>query len=73
MKEDIQNCLNTLREGGIILYNTVWGIGCDASNPQAIQKIFDLKGRTYSKALITLLVRSDARKDVINMPESGRI
>ena len=72
MKEDIQNCLNTLREGGIILYptDTVWGIGCDASNPQAIQKIFDLKGRTSSKALITL-VGSEVmlERTVINMPE----
>ena len=72
MKEDIQNCLNTLREGGIILYptDTVWGIGCDASNPQAIQKIYDLKGRTSSKALITL-VGSEVmlERTVINMPE----
>ena len=72
MKEDIQNCLNTLREGGIILYptDTVWGIGCDASNPQAIQKIYDLKGRISSKALITL-VGSEVmlERTVINMPE----
>ena len=72
MKEDIQNCLNTLREGGIILYptDTVWGIGCDASNPQAIQKIYDLKGRTSSKALITL-VGSEVmlERTVLNMPE----
>ncbi len=72
MKEDIQNCLNTLREGGIILYptDTVWGIGCDANNPQAIQKIYDLKGRTSSKALITL-VGSEVmlERTVLNMPE----
>ena len=72
MKEDIQNCLNTLRKGGIILYptDTVWGIGCDASNPQAIQKIYDLKGRTFSKALITL-VGSEVmlERTVLNMPE----
>ena len=72
MKEDIQNCLNTLREGGIILYptDTVWGIGCDASNPQAIQKIFDLKGRTSSKALITLVCSEVMlERTVLNMPE----
>ena len=72
MKEDIQNCINTLREGGIILYptDTVWGIGCDASNPKAIQKIYDLKGRTFSKALITL-VGSEVmlERTVLNMPE----
>ena len=72
MKEDIQNCLNTLRKGGIILYptDTVWGIGCDASNTQAIQKIYDLKGRTSSKAFITL-VGSEVmlERTVINIPE----
>ena len=72
MKEDIQTCLNTLREGGIILYptDTVWGIGCDASNPKAIQKIYDLKGRTSSKAFITL-VGSEVmlERSVLNMPE----
>ena len=72
MKEDIQNCLNTLREGGIILYptDTVWGIGCDASNPLAIQKIYDLKGRTSSKALITLVCSEVMlERTVLNKPE----
>ena len=72
MKEDIKNCLNTLRKGGIILYptDTVWGIGCDATNPQAIQKIYDLKGRSSAKALITL-VGSEVmlERTVVNMPE----
>ena len=72
MKEDIQNCLYTLRKGGIILYptDTVWVIGCDASNTQAIQKIYDLKGRTSSKAFITL-VGSEVmlERTVINIPE----
>ena len=72
MKEDIQNCLDILRSGGIILYptDTVWGIGCDASNPLAIQKVFDLKGRSSSKALITL-VGSEImlERTVVNMPD----
>ena len=72
MKENIQNCINTLKKGGIILYptDTVWGIGCDASNPKAIQKIYDLKGRTSSKALITLVgCEVMLERIVINMPE----
>jgi len=56
-EEDIQLCLTTLQKGGIILYptDTVWGIGCDATNEEAVAKIFDLKKRVDSKALIVLL------------------
>ena len=72
MKEDIQNCLDILRSGGLILYptDTVWGIGCDASNPDTIQKIFNLKGRSSSKALI-VLVGSEVMLEstVVNMPD----
>lgn len=53
MKEAIQ----ILRNGGVILYpsDTIWGIGCDATNPDAVDKIFKIKQRTSSKSLITLL------------------
>ena len=72
MKTDIQSCLDTLRSGGIILYptDTVWGLGCDAANPEAIQKIFNLKGRASSKALI-VLVGSEImlERTVVNMPD----
>jgi L-threonylcarbamoyladenylate synthase len=56
-EEDIQLCLTTLQKGGIILYptDTVWGIGCDATNEEAVAKIFNLKKRVDSKALIVLL------------------
>jgi len=56
-EEDIQVCLSTLQKGGLILYptDTVWGIGCDATNEEAVAKIFDLKKRVDSKALIVLL------------------
>lgn len=56
-EEDIQLCLNTLQKGGIILYptDTVWGIGCDATNEEAVAKIFDLKKRVDTKAMIILL------------------
>ena len=57
MHQEIKNCLEHLKNGGLILYptDTVWGIGCDASNPAAVQKIFDLKQRADSKALICLV------------------
>jgi L-threonylcarbamoyladenylate synthase len=56
-EKDIMNCLAVLKNGGTILYptDTVWGIGCDATNALAVQKVFDLKKREQSRALIVLL------------------
>ena len=53
-KEDIQNAVNVMRQGGVILYptDTVWGIGCDATNEEAVAKVFKIKQRDDSKALI---------------------
>lgn len=61
-KEDIRKAQQVLREGGTILYptDTVWGIGCDATNPEAVKKVYALKRRDDSKALITL-VESDGQ------------
>jgi L-threonylcarbamoyladenylate synthase len=55
--EDIKNCLKTLKEGGVILYptDTVWGLGCDATNSKAVEKIFEIKSRSESKGLIILV------------------
>jgi L-threonylcarbamoyladenylate synthase len=57
MNEEINKALKTLKEGGLILYptDTVWGIGCDASNSEAVEKVFKLKQRNDSKALICLV------------------
>ena len=56
-KTDINQALETLRSGGLILYptDTIWGIGCDATNPEAVDRIYQLKGRDPSKSLIILL------------------
>ena len=56
MQEEIIKCLVVLNNGGLILYptDTVWGIGCDATNPEAIKKIYQLKQREDSKSLICL-------------------
>lgn len=61
-EEDIRNAVRVLREGGVILYptDTVWGIGCDATNAEAVAKVYKMKQRDDSKALICL-VDSDAR------------
>ena len=54
---EINDCLNVLKSGGVILYptDTVWGIGCDATNASAVEKIFKIKNRPESKSLITLV------------------
>ena len=55
--EELSNALTVLKRGGIILYptDTVWGIGCDATNADAIDKIYALKKRSEEKALICLV------------------
>lgn len=56
-EEDIKNAVDVLKKGGIILYptDTVWGIGCDATNEQAVKKIYDLKRRVESKSMLVLV------------------
>lgn len=56
MNESIQKALEVLRSGGIILYptDTVWGIGCDATDPEAVAKIYAIKKREDSKSLVLL-------------------
>lgn len=60
-EDDIRKCTKVLEQGGTILYptDTVWGIGCDALDPSAIEKVFILKQRPKEKSLIVLL--ADAR------------
>jgi len=61
-EEDIRKAVEVLRKGGVILYptDTVWGIGCDATNSEAVKRVYDIRQRDDSKALICL-VDSDAR------------
>lgn len=61
-EQDIKNAVEILRKGGVILYptDTVWGIGCDATNSEAVKRVYEIKERQDSKALICL-VDSDAR------------
>ena len=56
-REDLQNALRVLREGGVILYptDTVWGIGCDATNAEAVARVYAIKKRVDSKAMLVLL------------------
>lgn len=61
MEEQIQQALEVLKRGGIILYptDTVWGIGCDATQPEAVARIFALKQRDDAKSMIVLLDRPE--------------
>ena len=61
-EDDIRNAVEVMRKGGVILYptDTVWGIGCDATNAEAVARVYEIKKRADSKALICL-VDSDAR------------
>lgn len=56
MKEEILKAVEVLRKGGVILYptDTVWGIGCDATNEEAVKRIYDIKHRDDSKSLVLL-------------------
>jgi L-threonylcarbamoyladenylate synthase len=61
---DLEHCLDVLEKGGIILYptDTVWGLGCDACNPAAVDRIFRIKQRPPQKAMIILVAD---QKDII--------
>ncbi|MBC7826972.1 MAG: threonylcarbamoyl-AMP synthase [Chitinophagaceae bacterium] len=61
---DIELCLKVLEDGGLILYptDTVWGIGCDATNASAVKKIYELKDRTETKTMIVLVAEE---KDIL--------
>lgn len=56
-KNDIDNCLEILEKGGIILYptDTIWGIGCDATNANAVENIIQLKNRSANKSFVVLI------------------
>jgi len=71
-QDEINKCIEILESGGLILYptDTVWGIGCDATNELAVKKVFHLKQRDDSKALICL-VANDAmlERHIEQVPE----
>ena len=56
MEEDLKNALKVLKNGGVILYptDTIWGLGCDATNENAVKRIFQIKQREDSKSMLVL-------------------
>ena len=57
VQDDLRRAVDTMRRGGVILYptDTIWGLGCDARNSEAVRHVFEIKRRADSKALITLV------------------
>lgn len=71
-EEDLKESLNTLRQGGVLLYptDTIWGLGCDPTNESAVNKIFQLKSRGENKSLIILAASlSMIERYVTDIPE----
>lgn len=68
---DLTQAIETLQSGGTILYptDTIWGIGCDATNPEAVKKIFDIKKREQNKSLIILVESEKRLQDLVDVPE----
>ncbi len=72
MTQEINKTIEVLKSGGLILYptDTVWGIGCDATNEDAVQKIYELKQREISKGMICLVANDYMlEKHVKKVPE----
>lgn len=72
IQEEVNKAVEVLKAGGIILYptDTVWGIGCDATNPEAVAKIYALKGSVNKKGMIVLLDKPiNVARYVRNVPE----
>ena len=71
-KYDIENCIKVLSSGGLILYptDTVWGIGCDPTNEEAVSKIYKLKNRNESKSMIVLVAEEN---DILNYTDTTNL
>ena len=56
-REDLKKACEVMQKGGVILYptDTIWGIGCDATNPKAVKRVYDIKKRADSKAMLVLV------------------
>jgi L-threonylcarbamoyladenylate synthase len=74
MEIQIKKAAEVIKAGGTILYptDTIWGIGCDATNPEAVKKVFEIKRREESKSLVTLVCDLDMlARYVKEIPEAA--
>ena len=75
MNDDIKQCIEILKGGGLILYptDTIWGIGCDATNDCAVQRVYELKHRADNKAMLVLLDSVESLDHyIVDVPEMAR-
>ncbi|MDR2683065.1 MAG: threonylcarbamoyl-AMP synthase [Dysgonamonadaceae bacterium] len=75
MEEEINKAYNIIRQGGIILYptDTIWGIGCDATNAEAVRRIYDLKQRPDTHSMLVLIDSADYLPHYVeNLPEVAK-
>ncbi len=65
LENEVKNCVDVLTNGGVILYptDTIWGLGCDATNEKAVAKIFEIKKRVTSKSLIVIVEHAAMLKE----------
>lgn len=71
-REDLRRAVECLKQGGLILYptDTIWGIGCDARNSEAVKRIFELKQRADSKSMLVLVNNEAALERIVDdIPE----
>lgn len=70
---DVSQAVECLKKGGVILYptDTIWGLGCDATNCEAVKKIFQIKKRADSKSMLMLVNDDTALQKIVEVPEVG--
>lgn len=72
LADEVRKAVDVMRKGGVILYptDTIWGIGCDATNEAAVRKVFEIKRREEAKSMISLVDSSDRlSRYVRNVPD----
>ncbi len=69
MIEDIKKAIEVLRSGGVILYptDTIWGLGCDATNAEAVKRIYEIKAREETKSMLVLMDSSAKLQNYVEM------
>jgi L-threonylcarbamoyladenylate synthase len=74
MVEEVEKCVQILRKDGVILYptDTIWGIGCDATNEEAVKRIFEIKERPSAKAMIILVSEASQLDFYCSVPDVAR-
>jgi len=74
MQNDVKQALEILRKGGVIVYptDTIWGIGCDATNPEAVKRVYEIKKREDNKAMLVLMPSFSMLENyVTDVPETA--